>query len=217
MVTVRDFTQFHIPPPLSFEFEKILRISPYPGAENLIHPLYSPTYSPGWPGVLPLGEADDMCIMADEGDEFEDFDIEKDLPKFLISVLDNAEAIFQGMLDQEIAEAHAEVADQSVKLIRSLKDLDGIQTRDIESLDSLATAFADVLTSLRHYIAMMPVTPTTVAENFVPSPRAKKESPGRPCFDIPAEMLEELRGLGFSWTKIGEMLGVSRWTIHRSV
>lgn len=45
----------------------------------------------------------------------------------------------------------------------------------------------------------------------------KKESPGRPCFEIPAEMLEELRGLGFSWTKIGEMLGVSRWTIHRRV
>ena len=42
-------------------------------------------------------------IMADEGDEFEDFDIEKDLPKFLISVLDNAEAIFHGMLDREIA------------------------------------------------------------------------------------------------------------------
>ena len=63
MVTVRDFTKFHIPPPLSFEFENISRISPYPGAENLIHPLYSPTYSPGWPGVLPLGEADDMCII----------------------------------------------------------------------------------------------------------------------------------------------------------
>ena len=63
MVTVRDFTKFHIPPPLSFEFENISRIPPYPGAENLIHPLYSPTYSPGWPGVLPLGEADDMCII----------------------------------------------------------------------------------------------------------------------------------------------------------
>ena len=58
MVTVRDFTKFHIPPPLSFEFEKISQISPYPGAEKLINPLYSP----GWPGVLPLGEADDMCI-----------------------------------------------------------------------------------------------------------------------------------------------------------
>ena len=62
VVTVCDFTKFHLPPPLPFEFEKISRISPYPGAENLIHPLYSPTYSPGWPGVLPLGVADDMCI-----------------------------------------------------------------------------------------------------------------------------------------------------------
>ena len=24
--------------------------------------LYSPTYSPGWSGVLTLGDADDMCI-----------------------------------------------------------------------------------------------------------------------------------------------------------
>ena len=30
-------------------------------------------------------------------------------------------------------------------------------------------------------------------------------------------MLEELRELGFSWIKIGEMLGVLRWTIHRRV
>ena len=30
-------------------------------------------------------------------------------------------------------------------------------------------------------------------------------------------MLEELLELGFSWIKIGEMLGVSRWTIHRRI
>jgi len=29
--------------------------------------LYSPTYSPGWPGVLPQGQADDMCISPKEG------------------------------------------------------------------------------------------------------------------------------------------------------
>ena len=37
--TFHDFTKFRIPPPLSFELEKILGIFPYPGAENLIHPL----------------------------------------------------------------------------------------------------------------------------------------------------------------------------------
>lgn len=111
--------------------------------------------------------------MADEGDEFVEIDIEKDLPKFLISVLDNAEAIFHGMLDREIAEAHAQVVDQSVKLVRSLEGWGDILNRDKESLDSIATAFTDVLTSLGHYVVMMPVTPTTVDENFVP-PRAKK-------------------------------------------
>ena len=30
-------------------------------------------------------------------------------------------------------------------------------------------------------------------------------------------MLEELRELGFSWIKIGELLDVSRWTIHRRI
>ena len=29
------------------------------------YPLYSPTYSPCWPGVLPLGQADDISIRLD--------------------------------------------------------------------------------------------------------------------------------------------------------
>ena len=40
---------------------------------------------------------------------------------------------------------------------------------------------------------------------------------GRPSFNIPCERLEELRGLGFTWSKIAQMLGVSRWTISRRV
>ena len=30
-------------------------------------------------------------------------------------------------------------------------------------------------------------------------------------------MLKELRELGFTWTRIVDMLGVSRWTFHRRV
>ena len=41
--------------------------------------------------------------------------------------------------------------------------------------------------------------------------------PGRPSFNLPCETLEELRGLGFTWSKIAQMLGVSRWTISRRV
>jgi len=77
-----------------------------------------------------------------------------------------------------------------------------------EELDSLAGL---------HHIAIKPVTPEIVAENWFASGKEETETPGRPRFEIPGEMLEELRELGFSWIKIGEILGVSRWTIHRSV
>lgn len=54
---------------------------------------------------------------------------------------------------------------------------------------------------------------TTLATSSATLRKKWKEKPGQPCFEIPAEMLEELRALGFSWTKIAELLGVSRWTV----
>ena len=44
-----------------------------------------------------------------------------------------------------------------------------------------------------------------------------RNTPGRTNFDIPKEVLEELRVLGFSWISISKMFGVSRWTIARRV
>ena len=115
------------------------------------------------------------------------------------------------------AEAHAEVIDQSIRMLRSIRDCRGIGISDKEELDSLAAAFADVLSSLNHHIAIKSVTPETADENCFAPGKEEKETPGRPRFDIPAEMLEELRELGFSWIKIGEMLGVSRWMVYRRV
>ena len=40
---------------------------------------------------------------------------------------------------------------------------------------------------------------------------------GRPKIDIPKQVLEELRGLGFSWNNIASMFKVSRWTIYRRI
>ena len=45
----------------------------------------------------------------------------------------------------------------------------------------------------------------------------KNGGPGRPSVNIPPEVLEELRGLGFTWQKIASVFGVSRWTIMRRV
>ena len=147
----------------------------------------------------------------------EDFDVGRDLPAFLASVLDKAEHICQNDVSEGAAEAHAEVIDQSIRMLRSIRDCRGIGVSDKEELDSLAAAFADVLSSLNHHIAIKSVTLETTDENCFAPGKEEKETPGRPRFDIPAEMLEELRELGFSWIKIKEMLGVSRWTIHRRV
>ena len=144
--------------------------------------------------------------MADE----EGFDIGRDLPVFLASVLDKTEYIWGNVEGEGAAQAHAEVIDQSIKMLRSIRDCRDIGTGDKEELDSLAQAFAHVLSSLNHHIAIKPVTPGTVAENCFASGKEEKQNPGRPCFDIPAEMLEELRELRFSWIKIGEILGVLR-------
>ena len=67
MVTVHDFTKFPIPPPVSFELEKISRIFPYPGAENLIYLLVFPdifNLQVG-PGSYPWGKPM-TCALAHE-------------------------------------------------------------------------------------------------------------------------------------------------------
>ena len=85
------------------------------------------------------------------------------------------------------------------------------------ALDSLAGAFTSVLALLRNHITTSAVTPTTLATSSTALRKNWNEKPGWPCFEIPIEMLEELRALGFSWTKIAELLGVSRWTVARRV
>ena len=46
---------------------------------------------------------------------------------------------------------------------------------------------------------------------------ARNHTPGRPKLNVSAEVLEDLRGLGFTWAKIARIFGVSRWTISRRV
>ena len=58
---------------------------------------------------------------------------------------------------------------------------------------------------------------TNAVNKIVPRSLEAQEGPGRPKFKLPQETLEELRELGFSWTKIAKMLGVSRWTISRRI
>ena len=144
----------------------------------------------------------------------EDFDVEIELSKFLEGILDKTESFLEDTLDVEAAEAHAEVLEQTIRLIRSLNEsCSDINEGDKRNLDSLTEAFGDVLGLLHRRI----ITPSAVALNSLTTEREKKENYGRPCIKIPQEMLEELRGIGFTWTRIAQMFGVSRWTIHRRV
>ena len=55
--------------------------------------------------------------------EEEGFDIGRDLPVFLASVLDKMEYICQNDEGEGAAEAHAKVIDQSIRMLRSIRDL----------------------------------------------------------------------------------------------
>jgi len=156
--------------------------------------------------------------MADLVDEVE-FDIENDLPAFLCSVLDKVDSLFQGPFNLEDAETHAVLIDRCISLLRSILDCCGseLTDKDNKTLDSLSTCFRDILSSMHHRIAINSLSPTTVASVSLNRSSNVDVRAGRPSFDIPSEILEELRGLGFTWSKIADMLGVSRWTISRRV
>ena len=125
-----------------------------------------------------------MRFYSDKMASEEDFDLEKDLPRFLAEVLDKFEYLFQGNFDVEGVEAHAVVLDQTISLVRSLKDCCSLDTRDKENLYSIAEAFGDVLCILRRSI----ITPSTVATDSVTMESGKSGSRGRPCLKIPVEM-----------------------------
>ena len=64
------------------------------------------------------------------------FNDENDLPKFLESVLDKVEYVFQSDFDLEVAESHAEVLDQSIRLITSISECADVKTHEKINLKS---------------------------------------------------------------------------------
>ena len=70
--------------------------------------------------------------------------------------MDRTETIFENF-DTEAAETQAEVLDQTISLLRSMKET--LDTRDKENLDFIAGALVDVLNVLRHRT----ITPSTLA------------------------------------------------------
>ena len=90
-----------------------------------------------------------------------------------------------------------------------MQETSDVQPSDIMARNLLADASKNVLALLRDHIISSAVTPTTLAVSSLTVRTKNNEEPGRSSFEISAEMLEEPRTLGFSWTKIAELLGVS--------
>ena len=53
--------------------------------------------------------------------------------------------------------------------------------------------------------------------NWLEEDRDYNRSRGRPRFSVSKSQIEGLRDLGFTWSKIAAMIGVSRITLHRRI
>ena len=87
-----------------------------------------------------------------------------------------------------------------MSLLRTLRDSSSnINAYDKETLDNLSSAFSEVLSALQQRLAIASMSPTSVAKNVCA--KLKSDEPGKPAFNIPAELLEDLLGLGFTYTR----------------
>ena len=79
-----------------------------------------------------------------------DFDVESDLSRFLSSVLQRTDQISQSKVDDKIVKQHIVVVDQTVCLLRMLRDSSSnINAYDKETLNNLSSVFSDVLSALQ--------------------------------------------------------------------
>ena len=142
-----------------------------------------------------------------------EFDVEKDLPEFLSSVLDRTEKyISSNETNIKDLQEQFVVLDRTVSLLSSIAFQN---EQDRIEWESLATAFSVVLRAIQNHIKTLAVEPSLISRRECETLRTG--NPLRPQFYVPAETLEDLFGLGFSMAKISWMFGVSRWTIYRRI
>ena len=143
----------------------------------------------------------EMAAYEDNGTRL-DFDVESVcLSSFRSSVLERTDQIFQSKVDDKIEEQHIVFVDQTVHLLRTLQDRSSnINAYDKETLYNLSSDFSDVLSTLQQCLATASLSPITVSKSDCA--RLKSDESGKPALDIPAELLEDLLGLGFTYTRI---------------
>ena len=84
------------------------------------------------------------------------------------------------------------------------------------SLEELVDALKDILRKWKEYESVLEATVTS-RPSTAHHLSTVSVGPGRPRFEISKEQLQYLSSLGFSWTEVACLLGVSRMTIYRYI
>ena len=86
---------------------------------------------------------------------------------------------------------------------------------DEKRLRDLRLVFTELLEKILLHFGNSITRPSSVT--YLSCQLLKNGGPGRPSINIPPEVLEDLRWMGFTWVKIASVLRVCRWTIMRRV
>ncbi|XP_068731183.1 uncharacterized protein [Montipora capricornis] len=121
-----------------------------------------------------------------------------------------------GSDDRNVSEVltHVDLLERTVRLPDQLATIVTDET-DVKQLDDLRLVFTELLEKFLQHFGNNTARPSSVT--YLSCQSLKNERPGRPSINIPPEVLEDLRGIGFTWVKIARVFRVSRWTIMRRV
>ncbi|CAB4006490.1 hypothetical protein AWC38_SpisGene3841 [Paramuricea clavata] len=146
--------------------------------------------------------------------EIDNFSVEEELPLFLNSVLDRADAVINAN-SRHINEVEAclTVVDRTISLLGLIRQ--EVDEDDRQEWYAIESCFTFILQNLHSHMSELARRPTTLTMQSCNVEHTRR--PGRPAFHVQPEMLEKLLGLGFSKEKIAKMYGVSRWTIYRRI
>ena len=90
-----------------------------------------------------------------------------------------------------------------------------INEADLQMLEGLRAVFVQVLHSFLRHFGNSSSRITLIS--FIPHNTTPPGGAARPRVNIPLELLEDVRGVGFTWEQMAKMFRVSRWTVMRRV
>jgi len=145
-----------------------------------------------------------------------------DVEKFLMFVIEKSEENRLRQENRDVSEnflsdllTHLDLLGKTVQLLHEIGNISSLSPEDTKTWHNLENVFSEIE---NEFIAMynhVSTDTTLTCQLLIQKVNTKR--PGRPSYFIPKDSLVELRGLHFSWLKISQMFGVSRWTVMRRV